>query len=91
MHADSQRVHLKSVGRALATAPHHGVIDELGVVAQLLERGDGGQDLGRLLAVRVEQVAGDVGLQEVAVQAHLQVTHAAAHHLNYLQHRTGAD
>ena len=62
-----------------------GIIDELWVVAQLLEVGDSRQDSHRLLTR--DQLAGCLGREEMVVQIPLQVCQLAAHHLNDL-HRS---
>ena len=62
-----------------------GIIDELGVVAQLLEVGDSRQDSHRLLSR--DQLPGCLGREEMVVQIPLQVCQLAAHHLNDL-HRS---
>ena len=59
-----------------------GVIDQLGVIAELLERRDGRQHAGGALAI--EKLAGGLGLEEVLVEDLLQHGEPAAYHLDDL-------
>ena len=63
--------------------PVQRVVNQLWVVEQLAQGGDGGQHARRLL--RRKQAAGGLGLEDVAVQGQLKGGHAAAHNLHHLQ------
>ena len=59
-----------------------GIIDELWVVAQLLQIGDGRQDSHRLLSGH--QLACCLGLEEMVVQIPLEVCQLTANYFNDL-------
>ena len=70
----------RALSRVLRPVDH--VVDELRVVAQLLQRGDGGEH-HRVLSR--ERRLRRLGFQKVSVQLALQRTHATAHNFHHLR------
>ena len=81
------QAYLKPFGRCLCIFAMgvHCIIDELRVIAELLQGGDGRQDPGRdFLVLSLKQPLGCIGCQKVAVQLLLELCHLTADYLDDL-------